>query len=167
MMPLGAPRRGYWSISFTTLSTTGQFVPEVGFEPTLPCEKRILSPLRLPLRHSGIKGNQDLFLSSRVCRVLSQIAAFMAPNFQKSVPIGHGESILFIYRVLFAVHIRRSFMGHPKGEEEPSAMERLCIRTVDPAHFTQPKRQFFRHTGHHINLAQLVFETIPISALNV
>jgi hypothetical protein len=29
-------------------------VPEVGFEPTLPCGKRILSPLRLPFRHSGL-----------------------------------------------------------------------------------------------------------------
>ena len=28
-------------------------VPEVGVEPTHPCGRRILSPLRLPVRHSG------------------------------------------------------------------------------------------------------------------
>ena len=28
-------------------------VPEVGVEPTRPCDRRILSPLRLPFRHSG------------------------------------------------------------------------------------------------------------------
>ena len=28
-------------------------VPEVGLEPTCPCERGILSPLRLPFRHSG------------------------------------------------------------------------------------------------------------------
>ena len=51
-----------------------------------------------------------MFLSSRVRRILSQIAAFMAPNFHRSVPIGHGgESILFIYRVLFAVPPRYAY----------------------------------------------------------
>ncbi len=29
-------------------------VPRVGFEPTLPIGKRILSPLRLPFRHPGL-----------------------------------------------------------------------------------------------------------------
>ena len=33
----------------------------------------------------------------------------MAPDFHKSVPIGHGESILFIYRVLFAVPPRYAY----------------------------------------------------------
>jgi hypothetical protein len=28
-------------------------VPEIGVEPTRPCDRRILSPLRLPFRHSG------------------------------------------------------------------------------------------------------------------
>ena len=28
-------------------------VPERGLEPLRPCERRILSPLRLPFRHSG------------------------------------------------------------------------------------------------------------------
>ena len=28
-------------------------VPEVGVEPTHPCGRRILNPLRLPVRHSG------------------------------------------------------------------------------------------------------------------
>ncbi len=28
-------------------------VPGVGFEPTRSCERRILSPLRLPFRHPG------------------------------------------------------------------------------------------------------------------
>lgn len=30
-------------------------VPEAGVEPALPCGKRILSPLRLPFRHSGFE----------------------------------------------------------------------------------------------------------------
>ena len=30
-----------------------QLVPEVGIEPTCLCRRRILSPLRLPFRHSG------------------------------------------------------------------------------------------------------------------
>ena len=29
-------------------------VPEEGFEPSLSCPRRILSPLRLPFRHSGM-----------------------------------------------------------------------------------------------------------------
>ena len=29
-------------------------VPVVGVEPTRPCELRILSPVRLPFRHTGI-----------------------------------------------------------------------------------------------------------------
>ena len=29
-------------------------VPEEGFEPSLSCPRRILSPLRLPFRHSGV-----------------------------------------------------------------------------------------------------------------
>jgi hypothetical protein len=28
-------------------------VPEAGLEPACPCERGILSPLRLPFRHSG------------------------------------------------------------------------------------------------------------------
>ena len=31
-------------------------VPEVGFEPTRCCHRGILSPLRLPFRHSGAAG---------------------------------------------------------------------------------------------------------------
>ena len=34
-------------------STMVVLVPEVGLEPTCPFERRILSPLRLPFRHSG------------------------------------------------------------------------------------------------------------------
>ncbi len=30
-----------------------EMVPGVGFEPTHSCERRILSPLRLPFRHPG------------------------------------------------------------------------------------------------------------------
>src|SRR6185436_11503543 len=30
-----------------------RFVPKAGLEPALPCGKGILSPLRLPFRHSG------------------------------------------------------------------------------------------------------------------
>jgi hypothetical protein len=29
-------------------------VPEEGVEPTRPCDQRILSPPRLPFRHSGV-----------------------------------------------------------------------------------------------------------------
>src|SRR6185312_12092462 len=32
---------------------TKQMVPEEGVEPTRPCDQRILSPPRLPFRHSG------------------------------------------------------------------------------------------------------------------
>ena len=32
-------------------------MPEVGFEPTRPCGPRILSPLRMPFRHSGKRIN--------------------------------------------------------------------------------------------------------------
>ena len=35
-------------------SLTG-LVPEAGLEPALPCGKGILSPLRLPFRHSGVR----------------------------------------------------------------------------------------------------------------
>jgi hypothetical protein len=35
------------------VSNFDQMVPGVGFEPTRPCERRILSPLRLPFRHPG------------------------------------------------------------------------------------------------------------------
>ena len=31
----------------------GKVVPEEGVEPTRPCDQRILSPPRLPFRHSG------------------------------------------------------------------------------------------------------------------
>ena len=34
-------------------STLTKLVPEEGFEPSLSCPRRILSPLRLPFRHSG------------------------------------------------------------------------------------------------------------------
>ncbi len=30
-------------------------VPEEGVEPTRPCDQRILSPPRLPFRHSGVQ----------------------------------------------------------------------------------------------------------------
>ena len=82
----------------------------------------------------------------------------MTPNLYRSVPIGHGgESILFIYRVLFAVppryayssvealagllsHIYNPLWDFPRVELTQRYDERLCIHTVDPAHFTQPKR---------------------------
>ena len=97
----------------------------------------------------------------------------MTPNFHRSAPIGHGgESILFIYRVLFAVHrndliyiprqhnavppryayssaealagllshIYNPLWDFPRVELTQRYDERLCIHTVDPAHFTQPKR---------------------------
>ena len=35
--------------------TTGFPIPEVGLEPTRPCGQRILSPPRLPFRHSGLR----------------------------------------------------------------------------------------------------------------
>ena len=36
-------------------------VPEVGVEPTRPCERGILSPLRLPFRHSGAAAAERIF----------------------------------------------------------------------------------------------------------
>ena len=36
-------------------------LPKVGFEPTRGCPQRILSPPRLPFRHSGIKPQNKLF----------------------------------------------------------------------------------------------------------
>ena len=38
--------------SHKILKTIDKMVRAVGIEPTLPCEKRILSPLRLPFRHA-------------------------------------------------------------------------------------------------------------------
>jgi hypothetical protein len=35
-------------------------VPEVGLEPTRPFGRRILSPLRLPFRHSGLNNYANL-----------------------------------------------------------------------------------------------------------
>jgi hypothetical protein len=32
-----------------------KLVPEEGVEPTRPCDQRILSPPRLPFRHSGVR----------------------------------------------------------------------------------------------------------------
>jgi hypothetical protein len=37
------------------LTVVGEkMVPEEGVEPTRPCDQRILSPPRLPFRHSGV-----------------------------------------------------------------------------------------------------------------
>jgi hypothetical protein len=37
-------------------------VPEVGLEPTLPEGNRILSPARLPFRHSGMRKRTTIIL---------------------------------------------------------------------------------------------------------
>ena len=92
-------------MSFTTLRAIGRLchhhpyglVPEVGFEPTLSCEKRILSPLRLPLRHSG------------KCRASAEAAA---------------EDILFIYRVSFAVRCNDSYL-YPASAQRGGPVVRL------------------------------------------
>ena len=34
-------------------------MPEAGLEPALPCGKGILSPLRLPFRHSGVRAESS------------------------------------------------------------------------------------------------------------
>jgi hypothetical protein len=48
----GARRQGSKAAA-TPGSIFEQLVPGVGFEPTRPCRRRILSPLRLPFRHPG------------------------------------------------------------------------------------------------------------------
>ena len=61
-------------------------VPEEGVEPTRPCDQRILSPPRLPFRHSGAliilgylasRGNLVVswcLMALRNCRVLAATA---------------------------------------------------------------------------------------------
>ncbi len=35
-------------------------LPVAGLEPALPCGKRILSPSRLPFRHTGVEHHKDI-----------------------------------------------------------------------------------------------------------
>ena len=42
-------------------------VPPAGFEPALPCEKGILSPLCLPFHHGGNLANQQLTIELNAC----------------------------------------------------------------------------------------------------
>jgi hypothetical protein len=42
-------------------------VPEEGFEPSRPCEQRILSPSCLPFHHSGERCEQDRMSCSSLC----------------------------------------------------------------------------------------------------
>jgi hypothetical protein len=51
-------------------------VPEVGFEPTHGCPRRILSPLRLPFRHSGV----GVIVAPKVERVKSCPPAGKMPS---------------------------------------------------------------------------------------
>lgn len=49
-------RRSAWSAKIKRIRAFAAaigMVPGVGFEPTRSCERRILSPLRLPFRHPG------------------------------------------------------------------------------------------------------------------
>ena len=64
----------------------------------------------------------------------------MAPNFQRSVPIGHGESILFIYRVLFAVH-RNDLIYIPR-QHNAAVYRHIYMTWVDPGLSASPNGGF-------------------------
>ena len=133
-MPLNAPNQGDQPMSFTTLRTTGRgskkminkVVPEAGLEPARYCYQRILSPLCLPFHHSGrcralcIRLEHSLYIPRALCGLSQQInlypASVNAASYILLWGTSHGWSV--------TQHLRAC----------------LCIRTVDPAHFTQSKR---------------------------
>ncbi len=53
-------------------------VPVVGVEPTRPCELRILSPVRLPFRHTG--SSQPSFFSTCYTQVLRRALGCSSPQ---------------------------------------------------------------------------------------
>lgn len=52
-LPSRIAARMYFILHSPILVFSCQLVPEAGLEPARPCGHRILSPVRLPLRHSG------------------------------------------------------------------------------------------------------------------
>ena len=67
-----APRFQWWirGPGAGRTPNASMLVPEVGLEPTSPFERWILSPLRLPFRHSG--GSDFTKLGAR-CRFLTEV----------------------------------------------------------------------------------------------
>lgn len=73
------------SHSARSSKSSGLLVPEEGVEPTRPCGQRILSPPRLPFRHSG-RGKTQHNTQSRSGSTPSQGLAFATQSPRKSQP---------------------------------------------------------------------------------
>ena len=53
-------RRHQRQMRLATAGLQAAELPVAGLEPALPCEKRILSPSRLPFRHTGAEYQRDI-----------------------------------------------------------------------------------------------------------
>ena len=125
-------------------------VPEVGFEPTRPCDQRILSPLRLPLRHSGR------------CRALCIRLRPRAFSLYTACSLRSVATILFISRVSTTRSRTSSFGDFPRVERNPALTSVLVHSHGGPGASHAAQTVVFTHTGESAEKIQLVFSTISM-----